>query len=685
MALPINNRDLSWLAFNDRVLQEAEDKSVPLLQRVRFLGIFSNNLDEFIKVRVANIIRFAKLKERKPSRFSGGYTAKELLPLVNSKVLDARKKFSLVYDALLKGMETEGICIVNELQLSETQIKFCREYFHTVISPVLVPLMVRKSMQLPFLSDKNIYLGVKMVNGKQQRYAIVQVPVNAASPRFIVLPSAADRVNIIFIDDIIRLCLDEIFFMFRYERITAHTFKLMRDALLTIDDDLSKSLIEKMEEGIQNRKHGEPVRLIYDREMPDDLLKVIAGKLKLKGDESLTPGGRYHLLRDLMKFPAVRPELENDAPAPLVHPAFTMNSSIFKVIKKKDVLLHYPYHTFNHFIDFLREAAIDPHVERICITLYRTAEHSRVINALVNAAKNGKQVIVMLELLARFDEEQNIENLEKLQKEGIKVIHGIAGLKVHSKLVLIEYNSNTRASTGYVYIGTGNFNESTSRIYSDFGLFTSHSQIVADARAVFGFLSNTHQHFKCKHLLVAPYYMRNQFSELIEKETRLAAKGENAYIDAKLNSLTDERIIRLLYKAGQTGVKIRLIVRGACLIQGGIPGISENIRVISIVDKYLEHARLFIFHQGGEEKTFIGSADWMPRNMDRRVEVCTPILAPHLKKQLRDFFDLQWSDNVKARKQDHKAENRYVERGAGKDIRSQEELFNYYTQETNEN
>lgn len=632
------------------------------------------------------MIRFSRLKEQKPTRFSGGYIAKDLLPLINEKVAEARQKFSATYQAILQEMEENNIYLLNETQLNEEQKTFCREYFSNVISPHLVPLMLRKSMHIPFLNDNKIYLAVRMSMHKKSRarYAILQIPVTSGCPRFIVLPSANERKEIIFIDDIIHLCLDEIFFMFNYEEITAHTFKIMRDALLTIDDDISKSVIEKMEDGIQNREHGDPVSLIYDHQMPEDLLETLAGKLKLRNRELITPGGRYHLLRDLMKFPSIRRELENVNHPPISHPAVQLNSSIFQVIKKQDILLNYPYHTFNHLIDFLREAAIDPHVERICITLYRTADHSKVINALVNAVKNGKEVIVLLELLARFDEEQNIENSERLQREGIKIVHGIPGIKVHSKLVLVEHRGKANQQ-GFVYIGTGNFNESTARIYEDFGLFTSHPQIVADTRAVFDFLQNTHKHFKCRQLLVSPYDMRDQFTELITKETALAAKGKPAFIYAKFNSLTDERIIQLLYEAGQAGVDICLIVRGSCTLQAQVPGLSENIRVISIVDKYLEHARVVIFHQGGKNKTFIGSADWMTRNLDRRVEIITPVLDKKIKKTLIDFFRIQWADNVKARIQDKEGTNQYVEAGKNPPLRSQEALYEYYknmTQET---
>lgn len=670
----INNRDLSWLTFNERVLQEAQDKSVPLMQRLRFLGIFSNNQDEFIKVRVANIVRLSQIKGKKAPKFSGGYTANELLPLVNSQVYESQKKFIDTYNDVLLEMENLGVYVINEKQLNKKQKQFCHEYFSSVVSPRLVPFILRKTTQMPFLRDNNIYHAIRMTSEKQSnpRYAIIQIPVSSACPRFVVLPSTGDRKEIIFLDDIIRLCLDEIFFMFNYKQITAYTFKLMRDAMFTLDDDISKSLIEKMEDGLQNRLHGQPVRLIYDREMPADLLNIIASKLGLKGSEGLDAGGRYHLMRDLMKFPKVRPDLESISLEPLQHPDIIPFSSIFKVINKKDILLNYPYHTFNHFIDFLREAAIDPKVDSIFITLYRVAEHSKVINALINAAKNGKKVVVLLELLARFDEEQNVEYSEILQEEGVKVIHGADGLKVHSKLVLVE-----RKNKGYVYVGTGNFNESTAQIYGDFGLFTSDPQIVADATAVFDFLLNPHKHFSCKQLIVSPYYMRKQFEMMINKEIKNAQSGKKAYIYAKFNSLTDDNIIELLYKASKAGVEVHLIVRGACCLQPHIKKQSENIQAISIVDRYLEHARLVIFHNNGDEKVYIMSADWMTRNLDRRVEVGIPIMDKKIKQTLKDFFDIQWSDNVKARDLTIFGSNQYVKNDE-KRCQSQIVLYDFY-------
>jgi len=672
------NRELSWLAFNERVLQEAQDKSVPLIQRLRFLGIFSNNQDEFVKVHVANLIRMARMKERKSSKMIDGYSPKDLLTLVNDSINNTQKRFGHIYVSILSEMEKHGIYVINETQLSDNQAQFCRQYFSSEISQWLVPLMLRKTTKMPFLSDSKIYHAVKMAssNEKNAKYAIIQIPVNSTCPRFVELPSEEGRKDIIFLDDIIRLCLDEIFFMFKYDNISAYTFKFTRDAQLNVDDDISKSIIEKMEQGLEERLHGEPIRLVYDRNMPPDMLEIITTKLKLRSYEILG-GGRYHMMKDLMKFPSVRPDLENINPAPLQHPDVKHFSSILDVIREKDIFLNYPYHTFNHLIDFLREAAIDPKVKKIYITLYRTAERSKVINTLINAAKNGKEVVVLEELMARFDEEQNVENSDLLQKSGVTVIHGFSGLKVHSKLIFVERKENG-SSKGFAYVGTGNFNETTARIYCDFGIFTANPQIAADAKAVFDFLLNSHKHPAYKLLMVSPYYMRSQFEALIEKEIKNKQKGKKSYIYAKFNSLTDIRIIKLLYKASQAGVEIRLIIRGACCLQPQVAGQSENIKVISIVDKYLEHARFTIFYNDGDEQIHILSADWMPRNLDNRVEVGVPVLDKEIRKTIKDIFNIQWSDNVKARDLTVLGANNYVKGNEQETCRAQTALYDYY-------
>ena len=682
------NRELSWISFNERVMQEAQDRSVPLLQRLRFLGIYSNNQDEFFKVRVANLERMMMLRGARTKEMQGGDTLEVLLAKVYERLNGLQLTFEQTYREILTEMEGYGIFIVDETHLTDEQVLFCRDYFADKISPLLVPLLVRKSTKLPFLRDGRIYHAVKMTGvgsgkGSSVRYAIVEIPGTATLPRFIVLPPSEEgKTEIIFVDDIIRLCLDEVFFMFDYDKIEAYAFKFMRDAEMSLDDDVNKSLIEKMEQGIDKRKHGRPVRLVYDAQMPGDLLGTITEKLGLKpGSGNVRPGGRYHLMRDLMKFPKVNPELEYHNPAPLRHPAIKPFSSIIEVIRKQDILLNYPYHTFNHFIDFLREAAMDPKTVSISMTLYRTAERSKIIRALINAAKNGKKVVVFMELLARFDEERNIDNAETLREAGIKVIYGIEGLKVHSKLVLVERREGARTK-GYVHVGTGNFNEDTAGVYSDFSLFTANQDMAEDARQVFEFLQTSYKHMDTKQLLVSPFNMRKTFDELIDTEIENAKKKKKAYIYAKCNSLTDEKIIQRLYKASAAGVRVRLIIRGACCLMPGVEEISEHIEGISIVDKYLEHARLFIFCNGGKEKAFIGSADWMTRNLNRRVEVIIPILDKKILTVLKKVFSIQWHDNVKARDLQYPLQNRY--RGdegnaaVGERIRSQVALYDYY-------
>lgn len=676
--MQINNRELSWLSFNERVLQEAQDESVPLIQRLCFLGIYSNNQDEFIKVRVANLIRMNNLKGEKATKTVEGYAVKDMLEKVHNRIATAELIFSETYNKILQEMENNNIFVLNEKQLTKRQQTFCRDYFSCEISPLVVPLMVRKATKIPFLSDEYIYHAVRMQlpHVKHAKYAIIRIPVNSKCPRFIELPSGREKKEIIFIDDIIRLCLDQIFFMFGYESISAHTFKLIRDAQLTVDDDINKSLIEKMEEGLEERLHGEPVRLIYDRDMPSDLLDILMNKLKLNDFKS-QGGGRYHMLKHLMKFLVVGKQFEYEIHPPLPHPDIKPFSSITQVIREKDIFLNFPYHTFDHVIDFLREAAIDPKVEIICITLYRTAERSKIINVLINAAQNGKEVTVLEELMARFDEEQNVENTEKLCKAGIKVIHGFKGLKVHSKLIYIGRKEKGDCK-GYGYIGTGNFNEDTARQYTDFALLTSHPQITQDIKTIFDFLQNPHKHTSYKELMVSPYCMRGEFEKLIQNEIKNSRKGKKAAIYAKFNSLTDVRMIKLLYKAAQEGVEIKLIIRGACSLQPESAGGKNGMQAISIVDQCLEHGRTTIFHNGGDKKIYILSADWMTRNLDSRIEAGVPVYDPQIRQNIEDIFHIQWSDNVKARDLARQDDNRYRTIPGSKPLRSQLVIYNYY-------
>ncbi len=673
------------MQFNDRVMQEARDATVPLVQRLRFLGIASNNQDEFIRVRLAGILRLAAHKGKNHPKLTGGYTAAELLPLVDRRMEVSRELFIETWNDIVAEMEAEGIRMVDETELSDEQRHWCRNYFYSTVSMRMVPLMLRKSVEIPFLPDGEIFLAVRMAGARSSRYAILQIPVSGSCPRFVVLPSREEgRSEVIFLDDIIRLCLDDIFFMFSYDSITAHTFKIVRDAEFTLDDDVSKTMSEKMFRGLVERRHGRPVRLVYDRSMPDDVLQTITRKLGIRGAGQLEPGGRYHQMRDLMKFPCVRPDLEEPRAEPMLHPMIDPSESIINVIRKQDVLLCYPYHTFKHVIDLLREAAVDPRVQTIRMTLYRTAHHSKVIHALLSAAQNGKHVTALVELKARFDEGQNIAVTEMLQNGGVKVVHSLEELKVHSKLLLIERaEPGSGTLRGYLYVGTGNFNEDTTGLYGDFGLLTSDEIAVDDARRLFDFLQNTHRHPEYRRLVVSPHYMRPELEALIDNEIKNARKRRPAWICGKFNSLTDEAMIEKLYEASRAGVTVKLLIRGACCLVAGVPGLSGNIEVRSIIDKYLEHARMLIVANGGKPRSWITSADMMTRNLDRRVEAGIPIRDRTIHTTLVDYFDLQWSDNTKARLIAPPFENNRVPRAEGEEAhRSQVELYEYFKSQT---
>ncbi len=673
----ILNREISWLQFNDRVLQEARDMSVPLMQRLRFLGIYSNNNEEFIKVRVAKLMRLAQNSRRCATTLSGGLTPIELLATLSERMGLSQRLFGETYKQIIHEMQCEGVYVVDDKSLTKKQLEFCRDYFYTKINGDLVPIILRRSLDLPFLPDGKIYLCVKLQRGERaNRYAVIQVPVSENSPRFVLLPSDAGRTDVIFVDDIIRLFLDDIFFTFKYDTISAYTFKIVRDGEMLLDDDISKSLSEKVEQSVNKRSKGSTVRLIYDKEMPLDMLEMLSQKLGLKSQLQAEAGGRYHLMRDLMKFPNVLPHLESHNPKPIEHPLIAPRGSILKAIKRQDILLSYPYHTFDHFIDLLREAAIDPRVTDIYISLYRTAHRSRVVNALLIAAKNGKRVTAMVELKARFDEEHNIYITDKLQDGGVKILTSQPSLKVHCKLLLIE-RKEKGAIRGYSYIGTGNFNEATSKIYSDFGVMTASQSVSSELRRVFAFLDNHHKYPECSSLLVSPYTMRSGVERLIEMEIESANIGREAFFYGKFNALTDEKMISLLYRASKAGVKIRLLIRGACSLQAGVEGLSENIEVRSIVDRYLEHARMIVVCNAGERKAYISSADLMRRNLDRRVEVALYIEDKRIEQTLVDYFDIQWSDNVKARTIEPPYDNDYVG-SDGEPFRSQDRLYNYF-------
>jgi len=664
------DRDLSWLSFNERVLQEAQDENVPLMQRLRFLGIYENNQDEFIKVRLTKLMHTIKKYDSKSTK---SVKMNGIVNLANEKINSLQNSFFQTFTDIKAELEKHSIFFKDENQLSENQKIFCRKYFSDKLSSQLTTIILKEDKEFPFLKDGYVYLAVQFISDDEKNYAIIQIPIDEDIPRFVLLPSAKNKKELIFVEDIIRLCLDDLFFMFSYNEISAYTFKIYRDESCEIDDDGSKNFLEKVARDIQKRFYGKAIKLLCNSEMTDEVCNILCKKFRLKNANKID--SRYLNLSHLMNVPKVDKNLEYPEQNPIYNCDIQQHKSIFSVIREKDIMLTYPYYSFDHLIDFLDEEAIDPHVESIYIAIYRTAADSRVINALCNAAKNGKKVTVMMELVASFDEERNIENAQLLKREGIKVILGPKDLKVHAKILLVERKENKKTKA-YAYIGTGNFNEKTARVYSDFALMTANPKICADVHKVFSFAENAEKKLSCKELLTSPFEMRKKLMKLIDNEIKNAKEAQPAFIDIKLNGLTDKKIIEKLYEASQAGVKIRLIVRGESCLVPKQEGLSENIEVRSIVDRYLEHGRLLIFHNNGDEKMYISSADLMTRNLDRRVEVAAPILDENIKQTLRQVFEIQWSDNVKAREI---PSNNYVVSDSEEKRRSQEELYGFFS------
>ena len=667
------NRDISWLSFNDRVLQEANDPSVPLLERMKFLGIVSNNRDEFFRVRIATIKRMARLGKQGAQIMGEDPVA--LLNSIQEVIIRQQEEFDNSYGNLLRELELAGIFIVNEKQLKPDQSEFARQFFREQVLPTLVPILLDNVTEFPYLRDRSIYFLVIMhhKNGKE-RYALVEIPTHIL-PRFIVIPK--ENKYIILIDDIIRYSLDDLFFSFEYERISAYTIKLTRDAELDIENDVTKSLIKKVSESVKRRKKGQPVRLIYDEEMPESAITYLMKRIKFgKGDQPI-PAGRYHNFVDFIKFPSLnKPELFSKKVQPLSHPELLPKHSVLKVIKEKDILLSFPYQSYHHIIDVLREASMDPKVQSIEITLYRLSEDSHVVNALINSIRNGKQVTVVVELQARFDEENNIKWTNRLNEEGAKVIYGVPGLKMHSKLFLIRRMEHNKEVL-YAHIGTGNFNEVTAKLYCDHSLLTADKRITEEVAKVFKFYNDNYKTGTYKHLLVSPFFTRKKLLLFIQTEIDNIKKKKKAWMFLKMNSLTDPELIKKLYEASQAGVKIRMIIRGICSLVPGQKGLSENIEVISIVDKYLEHARVFIFANDNDPRFYLASFDWMTRNIDFRSEVGVPIYDKILQKQLLDIMELQWSDNSKARYIDSSQSNRYKKIDLKNKVRAQDAIYKY--------
>ncbi len=687
------NRELSWLQFNARVLQEAADDQVPLLERLRFIGIFSNNLDEFFKVRYATIKRI-DLAGKDGRNVLKGTTASQLLEKITKIVIKQQAQSLKTIDTISRKLKEHNIFIIDENEVTPDQDAFIRNYFITKVSPALVTYILNDLEKFPHLKDSVAYLAVRLVlkdkipkegriskilqqTTKERIYALIEIPKN--TERFVVLPEKDGKQYIIILDDLIRYCMHINFSIFDYASASAHMIKITRDAQLDFDNDLSKSFIQKISSSVKSRRDGEPVRFVYDKTIDKDTLDFLMEKMGVDNTDSIIPGGRYHNRRDYMNFPDLSKEnLIYQPIQPLPIAGLSLQGSLLDKIAKKDFLQYTPYHTFSYTVKFLRESAIDPKVKSIKITIYRLANISHIASSLINAAKNGKDVIVQIELQARFDEAANIRYAEQMQREGVKLIFGVTGLKVHCKACVIEREEKGKLKR-YGFLSTGNFNESTAKIYTDYTLFTTHEGILKETNRVFKFFEINYKVNRYKHLLVSPHYTRSSLVKLIDKEIENSKEGKPAGIKLKLNSLSDYDMIDKLYEASRAGVKIDLIIRGICCLIPGIPGMSDNIRAISVIDKFLEHPRLFIFENGGASKVYISSADWMRRNLDRRVEISCPIYDEDIKQELIETFDISWNDNVKARRLSQDQDNAYIRNDQEK-VRSQIETYDYYLQ-----
>jgi len=677
---PFHDREISWLSFNERVLQEAEDTSVPLIERLRFLGIFSNNLDEFYRVRVPTVQKMSAYGKKAIPVL--GFDPKDTLQEISKVNLRLQKRFEATYKKLKQELKKENIYFLNEKELDDHQCDLITSYFIKTVQPALVPVMLSEDRELPELNGNAIYLAIKLYNLVEEkevdiRYALLEVPTAIVS-RFYVFADQQGRKNIILLDDVIRTCLHEIFTIFDYQKIEGYTIKITRDAELDIEDDVTSGFMEKLAAGLKNRKKGDPVRLVHDEEMPRDLLKFLTKKVGMEANDVIVAGGRYHNFKDYIKFPKIgASHLRYEAMPALEHPILQGKRSYFEEIKKQDVLLSYPYQSYSYIIHLMREAAIDPKVSSIKITLYRlVSKNSKIIHTLINAARNGKAVTVVVELKARFDEESNMNYADKLQDEGVEVIFGAPGLKVHSKLLLIRRKEDGK-SVRYVHIGTGNFHEGTANLYCDHALLTARKEISNEVNKIFKFFKDNYKRYTFRHLIVAPFNARRHYYKLINKEIKNAQAGKEAYMIIKVNSIQDNGIIAKLYEASQAGVKVKLIARSINNVVNGIKGLSDNIEAISIVDRLLEHARIMIFANGGNEKIYIGSSDWMKRSLDRRVEVMTPIYDENIKTLLKTMINYQLNDNVKSRLWDKNLKNQY-NTNSRQELRSQYEIYNYF-------
>lgn len=671
-----SEKELSWLSFNERVLQEAADKSNPLIERMRFLGIYSNNLDEFYKVRFAELKRRILISEEQGSKV----TSRHLLNKIQAKVLNAEQEFDNLYNDLLLEMARNQIFLINERQLSPNQQEWLRVYFKQQLRQHITPILIQHDTNLvQFLKDDYTYLAVEIIRGQETNYALLEIPADKV-PRFINLPAEPPRRRkpMILLDNILRYCLDEIFIgFFDYDTLNAYSMKMTRDAEYDLVTEMESSLLELMSSSLKQRLTAEPVRFVYQRDMPNSMVEMLKDKLGISSYDSVIPGGRYHNFKDFITFPNVGKANLVNRPLPrLRHTWFEHFRNGFDAIRERDVLLYYPYHTFEHVLELLRQASFDPNVLSIKINIYRVAKDSRIIDAMIHAAHNGKKVTVVVELQARFDEEANIHWAKRLTEAGVHVIFSAPGLKIHAKLFLISRREGEDIMR-YAHIGTGNFNEKTARLYTDYSLITADPRITNEVRRVFNFIENPYRPVNFDYLMVSPQNSRHMLYQMIDQEIANAQAGLASGITLKINNLVDQGLIDRLYAASGVGVRIRILVRSMCSLIPDLPGISENIQVTSIVDRYLEHDRVYVFENGGDKKVFLSSADWMTRNIDYRIEVAVALLDPRLKQQVLDILALLFSDTVKARYIDAGLSNRYVPRGNRRKVRAQIAIYDY--------
>lgn len=676
---PYLERDISWMYFNERILQEATRPHVPLLERLSFLGIYSNNLDEFFRVRMASQSRIAECGDRAAVRESEH--AKKIIKQIGKLNAHYAKAYAQAVEQVTEELKRENICLVDDTEVTPEQLEFIRSYFRERLSGFIVPVWFSAIKWLDYENDENIYLAVKVSRTEPRPvadYAFLEVPVGPCG-RFVRLPDHEGRSYLMYLDDVVRCCLPLVFEGLGFTSFEAYTFKFTRDAEMEIDNDLRTGILQKISKGVKSRKRGEPLRVLYDARIPKDLLKRVLRKLDLDSLDTVLASGRYQNHKDFMRFPDCgRVDLRYPTWPPILKRELDGPASLLDRIRQKDRFIHVPYHNFDSFIRILQEAAVSKEVESIKITLYRLARESKVVRALIGAARNGKKVTVVIELLARFDEASNINWSKRMQEAGIKVIFGVEGLKVHSKIVHI----GMKRGVDIACISTGNFHEGNARTYTDCMLMTASRRLVKDVDSVFGFIERPYTPVRFKELLVSPNEMKNRFVALINNEIKNRKSGKPAYIKIKINHITDPVMVEKLYEASRAGVDIDLLVRGNCSLVPGIPGVSDHIRIAGIIDRYLEHSRIFVFAAGGEERVFIGSADWMPRNLDNRVEVITPVYDPEVKEEMKRIVDFGLRDTLQARIVDGEGKNLFKQPDeGGQPFRSQEALYEYYLNE----